>query len=296
MSETTRECLVCNTTFIVRTFDKRRAKYCSKKCQKSSHNQYDKTLPSKVEKTCLSCDKKFIVFRSQSFRKYCSTVCKKKHWSESGATTGFLDITGHVFERLTVIEYAGHRYGAHNSWLCECSCDKKTRFVVSIGSLRSGRTRSCGCIAKGIGIPQPQTYFCTKCDQEFPYTELFFHKNKKFRWGLAPWCHNCIMPILKKRHLRFRIRLKLEVLSHYSGGCEPRCECCGVTGVEFLTLDHINNDGKEDRKINGIGMVFYAKMKRLGYPPHLQVLCFNCNLARSQSQDGICPHKRCPKN
>ncbi len=289
MSETSKLCLICQTPFVVKTFDKTRAKYCSKECQKKAHYTYDKTLPSKIEKTCPCCNKKFTVWRSQSFRTYCSLACKKSHWAESGTNTGFLDLTGQVFERLTVIEYAGHKYGNHNAWHCVCLCG--TKITTSTNALRSGSTKSCGCFARREGIEQPATYFCTKCDQEFPYTNLFFTKNKRFRWNLAPWCIPCMLPLMRKRHTRFRKRLKLEVLSHYSKG-KPKCECCGVTGVDFLTLDHIDNNGKEDRKINGMGIIFYARMKRLGYPPYLRVLCFNCNIARSQSIDGICPHKR----
>lgn len=288
MSETSRNCFVCNTPFVIKTFDKSRAKYCSKVCQKSIRSTYDKTLPTRVELTCLCCEKKYTVARSQSLRKYCSFDCKKQHWAKS-KTSGFLDLTGHVFGRLTVVEHAGHRYGTHNAWLCECSCVSKKRFVVSMGSLRSGRTRSCGCIARDGG-PMPETYFCTKCDQEFPYTDLFFHKNKQFRFGLSATCHNCHRPVANARHLIFRNKLKLEVFSHYSQG-EPKCECCGVTGIHFLTLDHINNDGKEDRKLNGLGATFYARMKRLGYPPGIRVFCWNCNFGRTMTEDGECPHK-----
>lgn len=61
------------------------------------------------------------------------------------------DLTGEIFGRLLVIEEAGFKqYSLPKQivryWLCECSCGKTTR--VSAGSLRSGQTRSCGCIRK----------------------------------------------------------------------------------------------------------------------------------------------------
>jgi hypothetical protein len=289
MSETVRDCLVCKKSFVIKTFDKTRAKYCSKKCQKSIRSDYDKSLPSNVEISCLSCGKQFTVWRSQSNRKYCSQACKKKHWSESGSTTGFLDLTDQEFDRVTVLGYAGHFYGTHNAWHCRCDCGNY--FTTTTNSLRAGSTRSCGCLARREGIEKPTIYVCTKCHLEFPYSPEFFHESKSFRWGMAPWCHNCYRPILRRRHLAFRKKLKLEILTHYSKGT-PFCECCGVTGVEFLTLDHINNDGKADRKIHGVGTQFYARMKRLGFPPNLRVLCWNCNIARSQSPDNICPHQK----
>jgi len=45
----------------------------------------------------------------------------------------------------------------------------------------------------------------------------------------------------------------------------------------MLTIDHINDDGAHDRKINkvGGGVIFYGRLIRLGFPEGFQVLCFN---------------------
>src|SRR5207237_9958896 len=41
-------------------------------------------------------------------------------------------------------------------------------------------------------------------------------------------------------------RIRLEVISHYSGGT-MRCLCCGEPEERFLTIDHENNDGSAHR-------------------------------------------------
>ncbi len=59
------------------------------------------------------------------------------------------DITGKKFGRLTVIEPAPRPDGikSHNQfWLCRCQCQKEV--VVCGRSLRSGNTKSCGCLLK----------------------------------------------------------------------------------------------------------------------------------------------------
>lgn len=60
------------------------------------------------------------------------------------------DLTGMVFGKLTVIEQAEDYIapsGQHFAkWLCECSCKKHTRLVVSGNNLKNGHTKSCGCI------------------------------------------------------------------------------------------------------------------------------------------------------
>lgn len=50
-----------------------------------------------------------------------------------------IDLTGKRFGRLTVIEYLGK-----GRWLCACECGN--RKAVSGPHLRSGATKSCGCL------------------------------------------------------------------------------------------------------------------------------------------------------
>ncbi len=58
-----------------------------------------------------------------------------------------------------------------------------------------------------------------------------------------------------------------------------------------LTLDHIHNNGGEERR-NGLygGERMYRRLAREGYPEGFQVLCYNCNIAKWRL--GVCPHQR----
>jgi hypothetical protein len=93
---------------------------------------------------------------------------------------------------------------------------------------------------------------------------------------------------------KYFMKLRLEVLTHY-GGNPPKCACCGETIIQFLTIDHINNDGAEHRKqISGSsrkcsGHHMYQWLKKNNYPNEFQVLCMNCNFGKRMN-DGICPH------
>jgi len=52
------------------------------------------------------------------------------------------------FGRLTVLHREGSK-GSAIAWLCECACGS-TKIIKST-SLRSGKTKSCGCIRKEFG-------------------------------------------------------------------------------------------------------------------------------------------------
>lgn len=61
----------------------------------------------------------------------------------------FIDLTGHRYGRLTVIEYAGRaKNGKMCLWRCVCDCGKE--IVTQGNSLRSGNTKSCGCYCKEV--------------------------------------------------------------------------------------------------------------------------------------------------
>lgn len=77
-------------------------------------------------------------------------------------------------------------------------------------------------------------------------------------------------------------RLKLEVLTYYGpdkhlGCCWSSCE---IIDIDMLTIDHINNDGAEDRKKGLKGVPLYGKLKKLGYPEGYQTLCANHQLKK----------------
>lgn len=57
-----------------------------------------------------------------------------------------IEMSGQKLGRLTVIERDTERDIRHAYWKVECDCGK--RLTVFGGSIRSGHTRSCGCLRK----------------------------------------------------------------------------------------------------------------------------------------------------
>ena len=80
-----------------------------------------------------------------------------------------------------------------------------------------------------------------------------------------------------------RRHLRMEVLLSYGG----QCACCGESRYEFLSMDHINGGGNAHRKELGSSEMVYRWLRANDYPAGFQVLCHNCNMARSFY--GYCP-------
>jgi len=67
-----------------------------------------------------------------------------------------------------------------------------------------------------------------------------------------------------------------------------KCDCCSETMWEFLSIDHVRGDGREDRHVNR--NILYKRAVENYDLKKYRVLCMNCNTAIGFY--GYCPHQR----
>ena len=100
--------------------------------------------------------------------------------------------------------------------------------------------------------------------------------------------------------------IKTAVMAYYSKKLSnsdiPCCNCCGENQfLIFLTIDHIkgwkNYNEPDLSKRRGSkrlgGKDLYRYLQKNNFPTGYQVLCMNCNSAKSD--DEVCPHQRSNK-
>ncbi len=75
------------------------------------------------------------------------------------------------------------------------------------------------------------------------------------------------------------LKRKIESIEAYGGMCAH----CDQKDVKFLVIDHINDDGAEDRRVwkNKVADI-HLWLKKNKYPIGYQVLCGNCNLKKER--------------
>lgn len=114
---------------------------------------------------------------------------------------------------------------------------------------------------------------------------LHYRKNlQKIRGQAGSYYKNNRVNILERKRLVDR-EVKRQVVEAYGG----KCECCGESMIEFLTIDHINGDGFLHRRKVGKGRRIYVDLLKAGCPKdNYRLLCFNCNITRGFY--GYCPH------
>ena len=95
------------------------------------------------------------------------------------------------------------------------------------------------------------------------------------------------------QYRKYRLKIKTQIMQHYGN----KCNCCGEDTFEFLSIDHINDDGSKHRKEISPkyhhhipNTVIYRWIIKNNYPDDFQILCFNCNTAKHYHK--ICPHKK----
>ena len=149
---------------------------------------------------------------------------------------------------------------------------------------------------------------CGKCAAVLPLTGFYPDKSKAR--GVHSVCRECVKADRRQRYvadplvyqernrvyreshreafLEYNRKVRTLALEAYGG----RCACCGEGTPEFLSIDHVNNDGEAHRReLKGYGRAIYQWLKRNGYPQdgRFQLLCHNCNMAKGLY--GGCPHR-----
>ena len=131
---------------------------------------------------------------------------------------------------------------------------------------------------------------CSRCKKE--KSELEYYKQKKSKTGLAGYCKICSAEVYQENRQLFlkrqkdrRDRRRLTCLEHYGN----KCDCCGETKYEFLSIDHINGNGSKHRKSIGRASMYHWLIKN-NFPSGFRLLCHNCNQAMGIY--GYCPHQK----
>lgn len=158
------------------------------------------------------------------------------------------DLTGEVFGKLVVLRQGpdlvlGGKRRA--SWYCKCLCGNPNELLISGDSLKTGHTKSCGCIHKDT-YKDNNVYDLDgeygKCiinnDAEFIFDLEDYDKIKKYTWHLST--NGYVITTIYKRKTKEH---KGMMLHRYLMNVQdiPWNKC---------VIDHINGNIKDNRKLN----------------------------------------------
>ena len=132
------------------------------------------------------------------------------------------DLTGMNFGKLIVLCDSGKRT-KNNAvlWECECVCEKHTKILVTTCHLRSGHTKSCGCLKSELTILRNKKYntynlsgeygigWTTNNDKEFYFDLEDYDLIKSYCWNES--ANGYIYTKIKNNKTIFFHRLVLKI-------------------------------------------------------------------------------------
>lgn len=155
----------------------------------------------------------------------------------------YIDLTGMKYGRWTVIErvedYISPKGRHEAKWLCKCECGNID--TIRTSSLRSGKSKSCGCLKKELRILHNRKYNEYEINYDKKYVLCSTSKGNKFYIDLEDlelikpyyWeitCHGYVRSICDKQ----------EILLHRL-----------ITNCpDNMVVDHINHNTLDNRKCN----------------------------------------------
>lgn len=159
-----------------------------------------------------------------------------------------IDITGQVFGRLTVLS-RHHVSGNGTPWLCRCECGVEKAF--DSGALRSGDTRSCGCLRRDYMLNRPAT-------RQLAYGES---------------CFNALLSNYRRRARTTGRAFSLSA-TQFRELVEKHCHYCGAEPTQVF---RIRKSAHGEFSYNGLDRVDNG----LGYVPgNVVPCCGDCNIAK----------------
>jgi len=156
---------------------------------------------------------------------------------------------------------------SYNNWKSEIKTCNRCGVVLTDENWWASQRKRQWCVCKNCLHNQSKNNLIKKYGK--PFNPNYIKENRER---------------IKKNSKEYKIKLKKEVINSYGG----KCNCCGISDIKYLTVEHINGGGNKHKEKVGRGSSFYMWLKKNGYPPEFTVLCYNCNCGKNFRK--TCPH------
>lgn len=140
----------------------------------------------------------------------------------------FRDLTGHKFEKLTVIKYIDKDRLGKSIWLCKCDCGNMTK--VRGDCLTTGNSKTCGdCSVNKYNVMDDIVIGITTAGQSFIFDTQDFLLVKRYTWSVSPGGY---------------------VVTNLKGGKMMTLHSLIMGETKGLWIDHISRNKLDNRRRN----------------------------------------------
>jgi hypothetical protein len=159
------------------------------------------------------------------------------------------DLIGRKFGRLTVIcqteDYITPKGIHYIQWRCKCDCGKEKNILES--NLKSGKSRSCGCLQKDKILERCRKYNIYDLSNEYGIgyttnTNLPFYFDKEFFDKIQPYCWQSVWKDKKDKSKTY-VRANID-------GVTMEMQNFLLPTDDKHIVDHKNRNGMDNRLSN----------------------------------------------
>lgn len=139
-----------------------------------------------------------------------------------------LDLSGQKFGLLTAIKWVSTNKRGNSEWLCKCECGNEA--IVNSQRLKSGKTKSCGCLKPKITARRNKER-----------TKYSVENNRLYRiyYGMRSRCYNA-----KEPHYKYYGGRGICICDEWLSSFDVFQSWAFKNGYRSnLSIDRINNDG-----------------------------------------------------
>jgi hypothetical protein len=134
--------------------------------------------------------------------------------------------------------------GRHSRWICQCDCGREKS--IRANALRTGDTRSCGCLVASNAREElkqrinTQTKTCALCKEIKAFSEFSRTTAIKSKDGLRSRCKRCDTAAYRQK----KYGISRETFAAMLAAQDYSCASCGAPVDESSALDHCHASGQ----------------------------------------------------
>ena len=219
--------------------------------------------------------------------------------------TKFTNLAGQRFGRWLVIERAKNTSGYKVKWLCKCDCGNYK--TITTDSLKSGNSRSCGCLAQELRAEKSGVLIkCEFCGKSFKVSPSRVVKIKycssecfdktREKKCVKKICERCgkIFYVSSSTDKKGKVRFCRESCK-YPPKIKKICATCGKPYYVTATRDNSNYCSRECRTLRVENQCYFCKKIFYTRPSETHKFCSNECSASAKKNRIIRVCKRCGK-
>lgn len=208
--------------------------------------------------------------------KSCGCLAIEKQRAVGAASKGrpnkrFIDLTGQRFGRYVVLRRAENTPSGGTRWVCRCDCGNER--IVTAAHLRSGHSKSCGC----LGLEHATQAKIKHGKSNTPLYRVFLSMHnrcelktvKEYRWYGGKGVKVCSEWKNFEHFYEWSMKngyikgLEIDRIDHNKGYCPENCRW--ITSSENISRAHY--------KHGGAGTPLYARYRKLVKALGTELLC-----------------------